>query len=81
MSDEAIELFARELAAEVDDAVHSGTGSIYSEEEFTRIVLDRLGDEGAVENPICFGRRDISPERNTRSRAIRSRTTRSAFSS
>ncbi|HZT26472.1 MAG TPA: AIPR family protein [Pseudolabrys sp.] len=54
MSDEAVELFARELAAEVDDAVHSGTGSIYSEEEFTRIVLDRLGDEGAVENPILL---------------------------
>src|SRR5215467_11196729 len=54
MSDEAIETFARELAAEVDEATQCGDGSIYSEEEFTRIVLDRLGDERAVENPILL---------------------------
>src|SRR3954468_10008111 len=54
MSDEPLEAFARELASEVDEAIHSGDGSIYTEEEFTRIVLDRLGDEGAVENPILL---------------------------
>lgn len=54
MSDEAIETFARELAAEVDEAIQSGGGSIYSEEEFTRIVLERLGDEGAIENPTLL---------------------------
>jgi hypothetical protein len=54
MSDEAIETFARDLAAEVDEAIHLGAGSIYSEEEFTRIVLDRLGDEGALDNPILL---------------------------
>ncbi|MGY3388773.1 hypothetical protein ACVWW6_001364 [Bradyrhizobium sp. USDA 3311] len=54
MSDEAIETFARELAAEVEEAIQSGDGSIYSEEEFTRIVLDRLGDEGAIENPTLL---------------------------
>lgn len=54
MSDEAIETFARELAAEVEEAIQSGDGSIYSEEEFTRIVLDRLGDEGAIENPALL---------------------------
>lgn len=54
MSDEAMETFARELAAEVDEAIQSGDGSIYSEEEFTRIVLDRLGDEGAIENPTLL---------------------------
>jgi len=54
MSDEAIETFARELAAEVDEATQCGDGSIYSEEEFTRIVLDRLGDEGAIENPTLL---------------------------
>ena len=36
--------------------------AVYSEEEFTRIVLDKLGDEGALDNPIylyqegAFGR-------------------------
>jgi hypothetical protein len=54
MSDEAMETFARELAGEVDEAIRSGDGSIYSEEEFTRIVLDRLGDEGAIENPTLL---------------------------
>lgn len=58
MSDEAIETFARELATEVQEAIEesikSGDGSIYSEEEFTRIVLDRLGDEGSIENPILL---------------------------
>ncbi|WFU55726.1 AIPR family protein [Bradyrhizobium pachyrhizi] len=54
MSDEAIETFARELAAEVEEAIRSGDASIYSEEEFTRIVLDRLGDEGAIENPTLL---------------------------
>jgi hypothetical protein len=54
MSDEVIETFARELAADVDDAVRSGDESIYSEEEFTRIVLDRLGEEGAIENPALL---------------------------
>ncbi|WP_316197045.1 AIPR family protein [Bradyrhizobium sp. SZCCHNS3053] len=54
MSDEAIEAFARELAGEVDEAIQSGQGSIYSEEEFTRVVLDRLGEEGAIENPTLL---------------------------
>ncbi|MGY4305165.1 hypothetical protein ACVIJ6_002408 [Bradyrhizobium sp. USDA 4369] len=54
MSEEAIEIFARELAAEVDEAVQLGDNSIYSEEEFTRLVLDRLGDEGAIENPMLL---------------------------
>src|ERR1700735_3739584 len=44
--------FARELASEVDEAVRSGQESPYHEQEFTRIVLDRLADEGALENPI-----------------------------
>ncbi|WP_315718261.1 MULTISPECIES: AIPR family protein [unclassified Bradyrhizobium] len=51
MSNEVIESFARDLADEVNEAIQSGLGSIYSEEEFTRIVLDRLGEEGAIENP------------------------------
>ncbi|QOZ06635.1 AIPR family protein [Bradyrhizobium sp. CCBAU 51765] len=54
MSDEAIETFACELAGEIEEAIQSDDGSIYSEKEFTRIVLDRLGDEGAIENPTLL---------------------------
>jgi hypothetical protein len=49
---DGLESFARELARDVEDAVRTDDGSVYSEEQFTRIVLERLADEGAVENPI-----------------------------
>ncbi len=51
MNDEAINSFARELAADVDEAIHSGDATTYSEVEFTRLVLERLAEEGIVENP------------------------------
>src|SRR5581483_8229553 len=54
MVDLALETFARELASEVDEAVQSGQESPYHEQEFTRIVLDRLADDGALENPILL---------------------------
>ena len=54
MSGEEIEAFAAQLAADVEEAVSSGTGSVYTEEEFTRIVLERLGEDGAVENPTML---------------------------
>ena len=54
MSDESLILYSRDLAAEVDDAIRSGDGAVYSEEEFTRIILDKLGDEGALDNPISL---------------------------
>jgi AIPR protein/Abortive infection phage resistance protein N-terminal domain len=44
--------FARRLNAEVDASVQSGIGSAHHAEEFTRIVLDKLGNEGTLENPI-----------------------------
>lgn len=44
--------FARKLKAGVVAAVQSGIGSAHHEEEFTRIVLDKLGNEGTLENPI-----------------------------
>jgi hypothetical protein len=47
MCDEGLIRYARDLAAEVDEA-----GAVYSEEEFTRLVLDKLGDEGVLDNPI-----------------------------
>jgi hypothetical protein len=52
MVDLALETFARELASDVEEAVQSGQESPYHEQEFTRIVLDRLADDGALENPI-----------------------------
>jgi len=54
MSEEALTKFARDLAAEVEESILTGDHSIYSEQEFTRIVLDRLGDEGAIENPVVL---------------------------
>jgi len=54
MSDGEVNAFARELVAEVEDTVRSGSGGVYSEEEFTRIVLDKLANEGALENPILL---------------------------
>ncbi len=52
MTDEALIQYSRDLAAEVEDAIRAGEDAVYSEEEFTRIVLDKLGDEGALDNPI-----------------------------
>src|SRR5947209_5219782 len=52
MSDEGLVQYAHDLAAEVEDAVRSGDGGVYDEEEFTRIILEKLGDEGALDNPI-----------------------------
>jgi hypothetical protein len=54
MDDLAPESFARELASDVEEAVLSGQESPYHEQEFTRIVLERLADEGALENPIAL---------------------------
>ena len=76
MNEQAIEPFARKLAAEVDDAVKSGDG--IHEEEFTRLVLDYLGEEGAVENPIPSGRKVNSAAPSTRSLDTPFRTTRNA---
>jgi hypothetical protein len=49
--DLAIENFAADLHAEVQEAIDSAGGTEDRAEEFTRIVLERLGDEGALENP------------------------------
>ena len=49
---DSVAAFARKLKAEVVAAVQSGIGSAHHEEEFTRVVLDKLGNEGTLENPI-----------------------------
>jgi hypothetical protein len=46
--------FARKLKAEVEASVQSGFGKRHHAEEFTRVVLDRLGNEGVLENPILL---------------------------
>jgi len=54
MPDEALLNYARDLAAEVEEAIGGGDGGVSSEEEFTRLVLDKLGDDGALDNPILL---------------------------
>lgn len=49
--EDRVDAFARDLAADVAE-----TGSPYQGEEFTRIVLDRLAEEGVFENPILMSR-------------------------
>jgi hypothetical protein len=54
MSDEGLIQYAQELAAEVEDSILAEDGVVYSEEEFTRLILDKLGDEGALDNPVVL---------------------------
>ncbi|HUC48102.1 MAG TPA: AIPR family protein [Xanthobacteraceae bacterium] len=51
---ESVLAFARKLKAEVDASVQSGIGKRHHAEEFTRIALEKLGNEGALENPILL---------------------------
>jgi hypothetical protein len=54
MSDESLNGYARDIADEIEEAIRGGDGAVYSEEEFTRTILDKLGDEGALDNPIAL---------------------------
>jgi hypothetical protein len=51
---ESLDRFAEALAAEVEEAVEVQGAAIYSEEAFTRLILERLGDEAALENPTLL---------------------------
>lgn len=62
MSDESLVQYSPDLAAEIEETIRSGDGAVYSEEEFTRFVLDKLGDEGALDNPISLSGRHIRTE-------------------
>jgi hypothetical protein len=46
-----IETFAADLHAEVEEAMESSDTAEERAQEFTRIVLEKLGEEGALENP------------------------------
>ena len=78
MSDEAMEALRPGTCGRGRRSrLRPATVAVYSEEEFTRIVLDRLGDEGAIENPTApLAGRQLRHERSTRSPATRSPTTR-----
>lgn len=54
MPNPGLDAYARELAARVVDAAESGLQGVYNEHEFTRIVLDELGEEGAIEDPVAL---------------------------
>jgi hypothetical protein len=54
MPDAGLDAYARELAARVIDAAEGGLQGVYNEHEFTRIVLDELGEEGAIEDPVAL---------------------------
>src|SRR5580693_9505475 len=54
MPDPGIEVYSRELAARVNDAAEAGAEGVYNEQEFTRIVLDELGEEGAVDDAVVL---------------------------
>ena len=54
MTDEALIRYAHGLSAEIEDFIQAGAEAVYSEEEFTRIVLDKLADEGALDNPTLL---------------------------
>ena len=56
MTDEALSRYARDLSAEIEDSIEAGAETIYSEEEFTRIVLDKLANESALEPPLLYQR-------------------------
>ena len=54
MTEVALLEFAQDLTAEVKEAVDADEHTIYPEIEFTRVVLERLGEEGVLENPIVL---------------------------
>ena len=54
MSDQALISYAHDLRAEVEHSTQGEAELVCSEEEFTRIVLDKLADEGVLDNPALL---------------------------
>jgi hypothetical protein len=54
MPDPGLEAYAKELAGRAADAAESNPETVYTEQEFTRLVLEELGEEGAIEDPIAL---------------------------
>lgn len=57
--DVSLESFANRLAAEIEAGRTSETGELYSEREFTKQMLDRLAEEGVIENPTFLPEGDV----------------------
>src|SRR6476659_7473983 len=51
MSDQALISYAYNLGAEVEHSTQGEAVWVCTEEEFTRIVLEKLADEGSLDNP------------------------------
>ena len=51
MSDQALISYAYNLEAEVEHSAQGEAEWVCPEEEFTRIVLEKLADEGTLDNP------------------------------
>ena len=51
MSDQALIRYAHNLGAEVEHSTQGDAEWVCPEEEFTRIVLEKLADEGILDNP------------------------------
>jgi AIPR protein len=56
MSDQALISYAYDLGTEVEHSIQDEAKSVCPEEEFTRIVLDRLTEEGALDSPTLLYR-------------------------
>jgi len=54
MVDDALLQFARDLATEVNDAADSDEHTIYPEIEFTRLIIERLAEDGVLDNPVTL---------------------------
>ena len=60
MSDQALISYAYNLKAEVEHSAQGEAEWVCPEEEFTRIVLEKLADEGTLDNPSLHIRRAVS---------------------
>src|SRR3978361_1650924 len=54
MPDPGLDVYARELAARAVDAAERGVEGVYNGHEFPRMILDELGEEGAIEDPVAL---------------------------
>ena len=59
MIDEGLEAFASQLQEEVEAGRLSDGGEPYSEHEFTKQMLEKLAEDGIVENPVLVPQGDV----------------------
>jgi hypothetical protein len=54
MNDQALISYAHDLKVEVEHSTQGEAELVRAEEEFTRIILDKLADEGILDNPALL---------------------------